>query len=122
MLNDLPLINDFSLCQQTVTLYHYEDGEITRTEYEKAYFEETDKQEIKNTGESGKTEHLVVIPGNVNATPGDKVVLGVGGFPEGDSAEWWRYFIPSRVPECVIARSVSQRHWLGNPSHVEIRG
>jgi hypothetical protein len=119
---DIPLINDFSLCQQTVTLYHYDGGEITRVEYPKAYFEETDKQEISTTGESGKTEHLVVIPGEVDIVPGDKVFLGVGDYPDGDTARWWRLFIPSKVPQCVIARSVSQRHWLGKPTHIEVRG
>ena len=120
--SDIPLINDFSLCQQTVTLYHYDDGEITRVEYTKAYFEETDKQETSTTGESGKTEHLVVIPGEITCVPGDKVFLGSGAYPEGDSARWWRLFIPAKVPQVVIVRSVSQRHWLGKPSHIEIRG
>lgn len=117
-----PLINDFSLCQQTVTGYRFGNGEITRTLYPKAYFEETDKQDITNTGEAGKTEHLIVIPGEVDCAPGDKFFLGVGAEPEGDAATWWRYFIPSKVPQCVVVRSVSQRHWLGEPSHIEIRG
>ena len=120
--SDIPLINDFSLCQQTVTLYHYDGGEITRVECPKAYFEETDKLETSTTGESGKTEHLIVIPGEVDIVPGDKVFLGVGDYPDGDTARWWRLFIPSKVPQCVIARSVSRRHWLGKPTHIEVRG
>ena len=119
---DWPLINDYGLCRQTVTVYRYSDGYITRTEYPKAYFEETDKLETSTTGESGKTEHLIVIPGEVDIVPGDKVFLGVGDYPDGDTARWWRLFIPSKVPQCVIARSVSQRHWLGKPTHIEIRG
>lgn len=119
---DIPLINDFSLCRQAVTHYRLGGGAVARTVHPKAYFEETDKLDIARTGESGKTEHLVVIPGEADCNPGDKLYLGVGPEPDGDAATWWRNFIPAKVPACVVVRSVSQRHWLGEPSHVEVRG
>lgn len=120
---DYPLINDYSLCHQTVTIYHYESGEITRTVYPKAYFEKTVKAEVDERGESGKTEHLIVIPGsNIPCVPGDKVYLGNGASPEGDNARWWRVFIPPKDDKVVVVRSVSYRHWRGEVVHVELRG
>lgn len=119
---DIPLINDFSLCRQTVTHYRLGGETVTRTVHPMAYFEETDAVDIARTGESGKSEHLVVIPGEVDIAPGDKLYLGTGPVPSGDAAAWWRGFIPAKVPACVVVRSVSQRHWLGEPSHVEVRG
>lgn len=120
---DFPLINNYSLCNQSVTVYHYDNGEITRTEYEKAYFEATEKQELDQRGESGKTEHLIVIPGNTrDFYEGDKVYLGIGEYPEGDAARWWRNFIPAKNRDVVVIRSVSFRRWQNAVVHVEMRG
>lgn len=120
---DFPLINDYSLCNQTVTVYHYEGGEVTRIECSKAYFEEVEKQSLDQRGESGKTEHLIVIPGDsLEFYEGDRVYLGVGGYPEGDTARWWREFIPSKNRAVVVVRSVSFRRWRNEVVHVELRG
>ena len=121
---DMPLIIDYSLCNQAVTLYSYDNGEITRTQYDRAYFEHVEKETIDNQGEHGKTEHLIVIPGNVPCSPGMRAYLGVGATLDNieDAAAWWRALIPSKDNNVVIVRSVSPRYWRGEIVHVELRG
>lgn len=148
MLGDMPLINDYSLCKQSVTVYHYNGTAVTRTVHFPAYFEAVEKQTQELTHETERTEHLIVIPGSGDVCEvGDKVFCGVGAelptangqpptgatgatgatgstgsTPAIDYAKWWREFIPAKVDGLVIARSVSYRHWRGEVVHCEIRG
>lgn len=123
---DLPLIIDYSLCNQAVTIYRFDGDDVTYTHYPKAYFEYVDKGELERTGESGKTEHLIVIPGNeIECKPGDKVYLGEGEEPQygaTSAAKWWREFIPAKVDNLAVIRSVSPRYWRGEIVHYELRG
>lgn len=121
-LGQMPLVNDYSLCTSKVTHYAFRDGEITRTVYQRAYFEVTEGQTLERTGDVSKSEHLIVIPGAVDCAPGDKFFLGVGSEVEGDAASWWRGFIPSKVGGVVVVRKVSPCYWNGETVHTEIRG
>ena len=121
-LGKMPLINDYSLCTSSVTLYRFRDGEVERTVYQRAYFESTEGQTLERTGDVSKTEHLIVIPGAVECAPGDKFFLGVGSEVSGEAASWWRGFMPSKVGGVVVVRKVSQRLWDGEVAHTEIRG
>lgn len=121
-LGKMPLINDYSLCNMPVTHYRFAGGEVTRSVYQRAYFEATDAQTLERTGDVSKTEHLIVIPGAVDCAPGDKFFLGVGPEIVGDAASWWRGFIPSKVGGVVVVRKVSPRYWRGEVAHTEIRG
>lgn len=121
-IGDMPLIIDYSLCNQAVTIYSYDEGVVTRRECPRAYFEMTEKETIDNTGEHGKTEHLIVIPEDIECSPGCRVYLGIGSEPGANAAQWWRSFIPAKNDKVVVVRSVSPRYWQGAVVHVELRG
>ena len=119
---NMPMVIDYSLCNQTVTLYSYENGAVTRVVFPRAYFERTEQQQVDEHGSRSENEHLVVIPDDVTVNVGDRVFLGEGEEPGNDAAAWWRGFIPSKNPGVVVVRKVSYRHWKGQVVHVEIRG
>lgn len=78
-LGTMPLVNDYSLCQQTVTVYHMEGGAVTRTVYTKAYLERKKTESVGATGSSEENGFLLVVPGGAQACRvGDKVFDGEG--------------------------------------------
>lgn len=123
-LGEMPLINDYSLCNQSVTVYTYDGDAVERVYCPRAYWERTEKVDIDQRGEHGTNEHLIVIPGNaVIPVVGCRVFLGEGPDVSGDDvAKWWRDFIPAKNDAVVVVRSVSPRHWRGEVVHVELRG
>lgn len=126
----MPLLNDYSLCQQTVTVYRFDGSTLTRTVYHKAYLDSKKTESVKLTGSSESNGFLLVIPNGIagNATPdvrvGDKVAHGEGPTPSAgdDVAEFWRSLIPTKVPGLCVVRHVSQKYWAGRPVHVEAGG
>lgn len=113
---------DYGLCNQTVTLYHW-DGkdEVTRRVIEKGAF--LDFKKVQGMGKTGSTEvngSLLVIPcEEVPVAVGDKVLHGEG--PEVTAAEW-KKFIPSLVPGLVVVKYVDPKYWKGCLVHVEAGG
>ena len=123
-LGTLPLINDYSLCQQTVTVYHMEGGTVTRTVYPKAYLEHKRAESVSRTGSAETNTFLLVIPSDMQACHvGDKVFDGEGPeVPEHDALSWWRSLIPTKVDGLVVVRNVAVRRWAGNIVHTEAGG
>lgn len=120
---ETPLVNDYSLCCQKVTVYHEEGGEVTRTVWPRAYLERTRAQEVGSTGSSERSGFLLVIPGDVPVSVGDKVCDGEGpDVPSADQMAWWRSLIPTKVPGIAVVRNVSRRYWRGEVAHVEAGG
>ena len=119
---DYPLIIDYCFCNQTVTLYSYANGTVTRTVHSNAYHERTEKQVVDERGARVENEYLIIIPGNVSVSVGDRVYLGTGDAVGNDAAAFWRGFIPAKNDNVVVVRKVSYRHWQGQVTHVEIRG
>lgn len=114
---------DYRLCRQTVTLYHWAEGEaITRRVVERGAFLDFKKvQDVSKTGSREVNSFLLVIPcGEVFVAPGDKVLEGVG--PELQGREAWAGFIPSRVPGLAVIRYVDPKYWRGCLVHVEAGG
>lgn len=124
MLGAMPLVNDYSLCRQTVTVYHFEDGEVTRTVHSPAYLEGKINQAIAREGSAQESSFLLVVPGAEPACAvGDKVVEGEGpDVPATDVAAWWRAFIPTKVDGLWVVRSVALRRWNGGIVHTEAEG
>ena len=119
----LPLIIDYSLCTQSVTVYHFEDGEVTSTFFPKAKFEFTETQKVDIIGSSEEDTFMLVIPGNeIACNVGDKVLLGQGEQPSGDHAAFWRSLIPSKVDNLGVVRKVHACYWDGEIVHTEARG
>lgn len=123
-LGKLPLLNDYSLCQDTVTVYHEENGEVTRTVHERAYLDFKKTENIDRTGSAESNGFLLVIPGDVQACyVGDKVMLGEGPqVPDAEVLKWWRTFIPTKVDGLVVVKYVDMKRWGGRYVHTEAGG
>lgn len=114
---------DYSLCNQTVTIYHW-DGKntYTRKVIEKGAFLDFKKvQNVDKIGSSEANTFLLVIPGAVvPIAVGDKVLHGVG--PEIATREDWAALIPSKVPGLVVVKYVDPKYWHGSVVHTEAGG
>lgn len=123
-LGTMPLINDYSLCQQTVTVYHMDDGAVTRTVHSPAYLDSKKTENVDKTGSTEANGFLLVIPSSTQACHvGDKVYDGEGpAVPESEVAAWWRSFIPAKVDGLVVVRYVDVKRWAGSIVHTEAGG
>ena len=114
---------DYSLCNQTVTIYHWDGGtNYTQKVIEKGAFLDFKKvQNVKKTGGTESNSFLLVIPGStVPVAVGDKVLLGEG--PEISTREAWAGFIPSKVTGLVVVKYVDTKYWRGSVVHTEAGG
>lgn len=113
---------DYSKCNQTVTVYHWDGKETyTRTVIRQAFLDFRKTQNVDKTGSREANSFLLVIP--CQASPvsvGDKVLLGEG--PEVSTREDWATFIPAKVPGLVVVRYVDPKFWKGSVVHVEAGG
>ena len=113
----------YSLCTQTVTIYHRdkESGVIKRQEISGVYY---GRKKTGDTGQRGDTEkntHLLIIPGaNTEVFPGDKVLEGSG--PRIATAEEWARFLPSNTAGLVVIRAVHPVVYKGQTVHIEAEG
>ena len=113
---------DYSKCDQTVTVYHW-DGkqDYTRTVFRRAFLDFKKTQNTDKTGSREVNSFLLVIP--CDSQPvfvGDKVLLGEG--PEAATREDWAALIPSKVPGLVVVQYVDPKYWQGKMVHVEAGG
>ena len=125
MVNVKPRLSpvDYRLCNQTVTIYHWDGGAgYTRKVIEKGAFLDIKKiQNVDKTGSSEANGFLLVIPGSVvPVAVGDKVILGEG--PEVATREAWASFIPSKVPGLEVVKYVDPKYWRGSVVHTEAGG
>lgn len=114
---------DYRLCDQTVTVYHWDGGTAyTRKVIGKGAFLDFKKtQNVDKTGSTEVNSFLLVIPcSEVPVAVGDKVIHGEG--PEVTTGEEWAKFIPSTVPGLVVVKYVDPKYWKGRLVHVEAGG
>lgn len=101
--NRMPL--DYSLCCMTVTVYHREG--LTRQVVKGCHLE-FGEEETETCGlASRKRPFLLVVPGEADIAPGDKIFPGIG---------------PETPGECLTVSSVKRRHFMGRVCHTEVRG
>ena len=114
---------DYSLCDQTVTIYHW-DGKDTYTRKvikEGAFLDFKKTQNVDKTGSREVNSFLLVIPGSeVPVAVEDKVLLGEG--PEVTDRAAWAAFIPSKVEGLVVVKYVDPKYWRGQIVHTEAGG
>ena len=114
---------DYRLCNQTVTIYHW-DGKETYTRRvikEGAFLDFKKTQSVDKTGSSEANGFLLVIPGAyVPVSVGDKVLHGEG--PEIATREAWAAFVPSKVRGLVVVKYVDPKYWHGSVVHTEAGG
>lgn len=113
---------DYSLCTQTVTVYHWDGKDTyTRKVFMDAFLDFKKTQNVDKTGSSEVNGFLLVIPGpSVPVSVGDKVLLGEG--PEIATREAWASFIPAKVPGLVVVKYVDPKYWHGSIVHTEAGG
>ena len=113
---------DYRLCNQTVTVYHWDGGTgYTRKVIPNAFLDFRKTQNVDKTGSKEANSFLLVIPGEtVPVAVGDKVMAGRG--PEVSTREAWAAFIPSRVSGLVVVKYVDPKYWRGTVVHTEAGG
>ena len=110
---NLPL--DYSLCNQTVTVYRR--ASLAREVLEGVYFEYADHRE-ENSGVVGRSRSfLLIIPGARAIEPGDMVLEGIGPA----LTRWEDLQLGSYGRSCQVA-AVQQRYYKGRVCHLEVRG
>lgn len=113
---------DYSLCNQTVTIYHWDKKDTyTRKVIHNAFLDFRKTQNVDKTGSEEDNSFLLVIPGaSVPVSVGDKVLHGVG--PEIATREAWAAFIPAKVPGLGVVKYVDPKYWRGSVVHTEAGG
>lgn len=108
---------DYSLCNQTVTIYHPEAGRILRQVVAGCYLHWQQKRQRDALGEQLQAPFLLVMPGGAQRVfLGDRVMAGVG--PE-ITPQQWGSFLPATVPGLGEVHYVSPYFWEGKLCHVE---
>lgn len=114
---------DYSLCNQTVTIYHWDgkDAYARKVIKEGAFLDFKKTQNVDKTGSREANSFLLIIPGSeVPVAVGDKVIHGEG--PEVSTREAWAAFIPAKVPGLVVVKYVDPKYWHGALVHTEAGG
>ena len=112
---------NYSLCDQTVTVYHKDGDKYTRTVHDRAFLDFRKTLTTDKTGSKESNSFLLVIPGDTQAVfVGDKVILGEG--PEVTTAKDWTAFVPVKVPGLVVVDYVDVKYWRGQIVHTEAGG
>lgn len=112
---------DYSLCNQTVTVYRKDGDSITRTVHDRAFLDFRKTQTTDKTGSKESNSFLLVIPGDTQAVfVGDKVLLGEG--TEIRSREEWAALVPVKIPGLVVVGYVDVKYWRGQIVHTEAGG
>lgn len=113
---------DYRLCNQTVTIYHWDGKETyTRTVIKNAFLDWRRNHNVEKTGSTEANTFLLVIPcSEIPVAAGDKVYHGEG--PDVSTREAWAQFIPAKVPGLVVVKYVDPKYWRDRLVHVEAGG
>lgn len=111
----------YAMCNQTVTVYHKDGDNITRTVHRNAFFDHKKTQNVDKTGSREANAFLLVIPGKKQTVfVGDKVIRGNGPFIS--SVKEWASFIPAKVPGLAVVSYVDPKYWGDKLVHTEAGG
>ena len=113
---------DYRLCNQTVTVYHWDKKETyTRTVFPNAFLDFRKTQNVDKLGSSEVNSFLLIIPGEgTSVAVGDKVMLGEG--PEVADRDAWAKLHPGEVSGLVVVKYVDPKYWNGKVVHTEAGG
>ena len=113
---------DYRLCDQTVTVYHWDGRQTyTRTVYDRAFLDFKKTQNVDKTGSHEANSFLLVIPCDHQIIfPKDKVLLGDGS--DVTDREDWAALIPAKVHGLAVVEYVDRKYWRGQMVHVEAGG
>ena len=106
---------DYSLCDQTVTVYRMEKDAVARWVITNAYLSGKVSAPTEPYGKSRLKQFLLIIPGDAMALqPGDRIFDGIG--PE---EVQWQSFVPAMVSGLYEAGYVKPCCWEGEITHWE---
>ncbi len=104
----------YPLCDRTVTVYHQENGMVSRRVAENCFYRWEDACREDGQGISFGRKFLLVQPGEMPIYPGDRILDGIG--PETVD---WEAFIPENVPGLSVAGYATPRYFAGRLCHYE---
>ena len=107
---------DYSLCDQTVTLYGIREGVLLRRVAENCRLAVTEGIHESVHGKSRLRTFLLIIPGDFDLRPGDRICAGVG--PEEVN---WQTFVPAFTDGVYEVGRVKKLLWEGEVTHIEGR-
>ena len=105
---------DYSLCDETVTVYRRNEGRIRRQVADNARLIRQTATSTENYGKSMDKKFLLIIPGDFPLQPGDRVFAGIG--PEMVD---WENFVPAAVKELYEISFAKPCYWDGEVVHWE---
>ncbi|MBO4939245.1 MAG: hypothetical protein J6C98_09675 [Oscillospiraceae bacterium] len=112
---------DYRMCRQTVTVYHRDGEEYTRTVHNRAFLDFRKNHTVDKTGSKESNSFLLIIPGDTQTVfVEDKVLLGEG--PEITCREEWAALNPTTTPGLVVVKYVDPKYWGTQMVHVEAGG
>lgn len=107
---------DYSLCNQTVTVYRLEGGSVKRQVFHNAHYQYTVHQVMDQQGRRQETKCLLLLPGEADLQPGDRVYDGIGTEL---TTEKWKHFLPVTVTGLSEISYVTPYFWDGQLCHTE---
>ena len=107
---------DYSLCNQTVTLYRMEKGIVRRQVVENAWYQWRLEQVTDELGTRQETRFSLILPGQQAILPGDRVFDGIGPLV---TPEQWPGFLPVSVTGLSQVKFVKPCYWQGQLCHTE---
>lgn len=105
---------DYSLCNQTVTVYRKTGEAITRKVAGNCHLSCQWDAPTESYGKSRVKKFLLIIPGNFPLQPGDRIYAGIGPVQVD-----WDSFIPAVVPELFEVSFAKPCFWEGKIAHWE---
>lgn len=103
----------YPLCDQTVTLYRRQGENVLRRVLEGCHFSYRQVRKAQALGQREDTEFLLVVPGEADILPGDRILPGIGGEAS------WEELIPACIPGLCQVAYVRPCYLGGTISHVE---
>ena len=107
---------DYSLCNQTVTLYRFDPEGIHRRVIRQAMYHYCTQQVRGEQGVTQERKFTLIIPGDACLLPGDRVYDGIGPVVEPSR---WGSFLPVTVPGLSQVQYVNPCFWEGEICHTE---
>ena len=108
---------DYSLCDQTVTIYRKEGKTVSRQILKNCYLEYNTRVDTDEYGRQLERRFLLILPGSEQKLQvDDRIYAGQG--PE-VTAEQWAGFIPVNVEKLMQVQYVQPCYWNGQLCHTE---
>ena len=106
---------DYSLCNQTVTLYRKEGEKVVRRVIPNTYVSGRIAVPAESFGKSRSKTFLLIIPGNLEVKTGDRIYAGTG-----PAQVDWQRFVPALEPALFEVGFVKPCFWEGRICHWEV--